>query len=88
MSTDHQSQVAEPELERQGKRIQAPGFRELLLGLAIATCGVVLLVVGQSWVWAIGIALAAVSIPFITVGVGALLAALVARWSSRHKSFA
>jgi hypothetical protein len=47
-----------------------------------------LLVLGHSWVWAVGIALIAVSVPLLTIGVGALLAAVVTRWAARHKPFA
>jgi hypothetical protein len=42
----------------------------------------------MTWAWAVGIALLALSIPFVTIGIGALLSAVVARWAARHKSFA
>jgi hypothetical protein len=80
--------VPEPELERQGRRLAVPGARFLVLAVAVAVVGIVLLIVGHSWVWAIGIALLAISIPPATIGVGALLSSLVARWAARHKSFA
>lgn len=80
--------VHEPELERQGKRLAVPGTRFLLLAVIVAVAGIVMVVLGHSWVWAIGIGLLAISAPLLTVGVGALLAAGVARWAARHKSFA
>jgi hypothetical protein len=88
MTTNQRSQVKEPELERQGKRLAVPGGRILGLGTIIAVPGIVLLAVGDSWVWAIGIGLVAISVPFFIIGIGALLTAFVARWAARHKSFA
>jgi hypothetical protein len=79
------NRVAEPELERQAKRLGGPGLRFLLLGVAIAIVGVIVLVVGPLGVGAAIILLGCV--PGL-VGVGLLVSSGFARWAARHKMFA
>jgi hypothetical protein len=88
MSHRPNATVADPELERQGKRLGRPAIPFLLIALGLAAPGLVMLILGSSWVWAIGIALVAISLPAATVGVGAALSASIARWAARHRSFA
>jgi hypothetical protein len=80
--------VAEPELERQGQSLLSPAIGFLAIGVTILAPGVVLLILGQSWVFTLGIVLVAISLPFGVVGVAGLGSAVVSRWAARRKSFA
>jgi hypothetical protein len=82
------TRVPEPELERQGRRFGKPASWFLALAAILEVPGILLFVLGHSWVAAIGIGLIALGIPPATVGVGLLVSALVARWAARHKPFA
>ena len=87
-----QSEVKDPQLERQGRRLGKPGKWWLLVGLVIAIPGIVLLVVGltadQRTLWVVGVAVLVIgSIP-ATVGVALLVSGAVARRAARHKLFA
>ncbi|MBV8953471.1 MAG: hypothetical protein JO153_10480 [Solirubrobacterales bacterium] len=77
--------VQDPELERQGKRLGGPGLRFLLIGVAIAIVGVIVLVVGPLGVGAAIILLGC--LPGL-VGVALLVSSGFARWAARHKMFA
>jgi MFS family permease len=82
------SSVKEPQLERQGRRLAKPGPTLLAIGLLGLIPGIILIVVGSQWVFALGLALLAVgSCPFV-VGVALLLASVVPRWAARHRLFA
>lgn len=78
----------EPELERQAKRFRKPASWFLLVAATLEVPGILLFVLGHSWLAAIGIALMAVGAPFATVAVGLLASAAVAAWSARHRPFA
>jgi hypothetical protein len=85
--SDHTS-VAEPELERQGRRLGRPGWWFLLLAVFIAVPGVVLIVLTHGWAHALGIVLVALAGPPAVVATALLPSSLVARWAARHRSFA
>jgi len=80
--------VAEPELERQGRRLGRPARWFLFLAVVVAVPGIVLILFTGGWAQAVGIVLVALSGPPCIVAVGLLLSSLVARWSARHRSFA
>jgi hypothetical protein len=80
--------VREPELERQGKRLAKPGVGFSAVAACLLVPGVVMLVLGHSLVFTIGIVLVALSLPFASIAVAALSSAAVARWAARHRSFA
>lgn len=80
--------VAEPELERQGRRLGRPARWFLALAALVAIPGVLLIVFTHGWSQALGIVLVVLSGPPGVVAVGLLLSSLVARWSARHRSFA
>lgn len=81
-------QIADPELERQGRRLSAPVSRFLLIALALAVPGLVLVILGSSWVFAIGIVLVALAGPPAVVGVALLVSSAVSRWAARRRPFA
>ncbi|HEX3831410.1 MAG TPA: hypothetical protein VHW04_05525 [Solirubrobacteraceae bacterium] len=83
--SDH---VAKPELERTGRRLGRPSVPFLLVASALAVLGAILMIVGSSWVWAIGIVLVALSGPPTVVGMALLAASAVARWAARDRPFA
>lgn len=64
----------------------APWF--LAVAVTLAAAGVVLLVLGHSWVFALGVTLAVLSGPPAVVGLALLASAAVARWSARHRPYA
>jgi thiamine transporter ThiT len=80
--------LPEPQLERQGKSFISPSFGFLAIGATILVPGILLVVLGNSWVFTLGIVLIAISLPFDAVGIAGLVSAAVARWAARHKSFA
>jgi membrane protein implicated in regulation of membrane protease activity len=80
--------VAEPQLERQGRRIALPAGPFLIVAVALAVPGFVLLVLGDSWVSALGIVMAALAGPPAVVGLSLLAIAAVARWTARRRPFA
>jgi hypothetical protein len=82
------ARVPDPQLERHGKRFIRPALGFLVIGITILVPGILMVVLGHSWVFTLGIVLIAVSLPFDTVAVAALGSAVVARWAARHKSFA
>jgi membrane protein implicated in regulation of membrane protease activity len=78
----------EPRLEREGRGFITPAVGVLMIGATILVPGLLLVILGHSWVFTLGIVLVAISLPFDIVGVAGLGSALVARWAARHKSFA
>jgi hypothetical protein len=80
--------IPEPELERQGRSLARPAGGFLLIALALFVPGLLLVILGSSWVYALGWVLVALSLPPATIAVGALSSSVVARWAARHKSFA
>jgi hypothetical protein len=86
MSSSHP--VADPQLERQGRRMVRPGLRFLALGLLLLVPGIVLVILGHNLALGIGILLILLSSLPGSVGVGLLTSASVARWAARHKLFA
>ncbi|MBV8990565.1 MAG: hypothetical protein JOY58_07650 [Solirubrobacterales bacterium] len=80
--------VKEPQLERQGRQIAKPSLPFLLLALGLIVVGAVLLLVGSSWVSALGLVLLFLGgIPSV-VGIGLLSVAAVSRWAARERPFA
>jgi hypothetical protein len=80
--------LPDPQLERQGKRFVGPAAGFLAIGVAILVPGTLMVVVGHSWVFTLGIVLIAISLPFDSVAIAGLGSAAVARWAARHKPFA
>lgn len=94
MSATPRQPEPEPELELelerqgQGQSLVSPAIGFLAIGVTLLAPGAVLLILGHSWVFTLGIVLVAISLPFEVVGVGGLGSAVVARWAARRKSFA
>lgn len=80
--------IPEPELERQGRRLAASASTFLLVALALLVPGLLMVVLGGSWVFALGITLAALSGPPAVVGIALLGSSAVSRWAARHRPFA
>lgn len=80
--------VADHGLDRQGRRLAAPAVRFVLIALALAVPGAMMVILGQTWVFAIGIGLVALATPFALVAIGLLGSSAVARWAARHRPFA
>ena len=80
--------VADRELDRQGSRMGHSASRFLLVGIAVAIPGIVLLLIDHGWSIGVGIAVLLIaSIPLV-VGVGLLVSSAVSRWAARRKLFA
>lgn len=80
--------VADRELERQGRRMGHSAGRFVLIGIAIAIPGIVLLLIDHGWSVGVGIAVLLIaSIPLV-VGLGLLVSSAVSRWAARRKLFA
>jgi hypothetical protein len=80
--------VKQPELERKSRRLAVPGTRFTVIAAVLAVPGIVLIILGSSWVWAVGIALLALALVPAVVAAGLLGAAAVGRWASRERPFA
>jgi hypothetical protein len=80
--------VPEPEFKRHGESLLSPAVGFITIGVTILTPGLLLLILGRSWVFALGIALVAISFPVGTVGLAGFGSALFARRAARRKSFA
>lgn len=80
--------VSEPELERKGKVFESTGVRFLLLGLVLAVPGIVLIILGSGWVFALGLVLVALALVPGAVATGLVSTGVVARWTARHRPFA
>jgi hypothetical protein len=90
--THSRDSVQDPELERSGRRLGKAGGAWLLAGVVASIPGAVLFVVGlivaTTVIWAVGLALLAISAGPLIVGSGLLGAGAVSRRSARHKTFA
>jgi hypothetical protein len=80
--------VPENESERDSESLLSPAIGFLTIGVTIFLPGLLMLIFGQSWLFALGIALVAISFPVNTVGLAGFGSMLVARWAERHRSFA
>ena len=83
-----QAAVADRQLERQGRRFGHSAAWFLLIGIAIAIPGVVLIVLKHGWSIGVGIAVCLIASVPLTIGVGLLVSSVVSRWAARRKSFA
>jgi hypothetical protein len=80
--------VADPDLERQGRRLIRPAWPFLALAAVLAIIGIVLVVSAGGWAQALGIVLIALAGPPAAVGGGLLTTGGVSRWAARRKPFA
>ncbi len=78
--------VEDRELERHGQRMMPPARGSCWWAAVLAIPGLLMVVSGLALQLGL-IVLAFASLPGV-VGLGLLLAALVARWAARHKLFA
>jgi hypothetical protein len=90
-NSDHErdpAAVADRELERQGRRMGSSASRFILIGIAIAVPGVVLLLIDHGWSIGVGIAVLLIAAIPVVVGIGLLVSSAVSRWAARRKLFA
>jgi|HubBroStandDraft_4_1064222.scaffolds.fasta_scaffold1108452_2 hypothetical protein len=80
--------LPETHFERHRESLLSPAVGFLTIGVTILMPGLLLLFLGQSWLFALGIALVAISCPVSTVGLAGFGSTLVARWAERHRSYA
>jgi hypothetical protein len=80
--------VPEPELAEQGRRFRKPASWLLLIATALEIPGILLFVLGHSWVAAIGIALVALGAPLVLIGIGLVISAAVTGWAAQRRPFA
>jgi hypothetical protein len=59
-----------------------------LLSFLLAIPGIVLLVVGGSWLAALGLVLVALAVAPAVVGIALAVSSAVSRWAAPHKLFA
>lgn len=80
--------VKQPQLERQARRLAVPASRFLTIALGLAVPAVLLLVLTSGWPWALGIALAALAVIPLIVGLALLGSSAVAHWAAHERPFA
>lgn len=80
--------VREPQLARASGRLGRSGRSFLALAVIVGVPGVVLIIFGHAWVFAVGLALLAVALSPMIVATGLLLSSAVAHWAARHRPFA
>jgi hypothetical protein len=78
----------DPQLQRIGRRLSAPGVRFLAIGLLPLVAGVLLLVLTSGWPWALGIVLVALALAPLALGTSLLLGGGIAGWAARRRPFA
>jgi len=78
----------QPELTRQAGRFRKPASWFLLIAAALELPGIVLFLLGSSWVAALGLALIGVGGPFLLVGAALAASAVVAGWAGHRRPFA
>jgi hypothetical protein len=76
------------QLERQGIRLGRPAIGFIAFASLLAVPGLVLVLVGSSWVLSFGIVLLALAIVPAVIGGALLLSSFVSRWAARRKLFA
>jgi hypothetical protein len=84
----NQANVAEPQLEREGRRMFRPALRFFAISLIPMIPGIVLVVIGHDGLLGLGIALIFLSSCPLAVALGLLFSGSIARWAARHKLFA
>jgi hypothetical protein len=80
--------LPENESDRGSESLLSPAIGFLTIGVTIFLPGLLMLIFGHSWVFALGIAMIVISAPFGTGGIAGLGSTLAARWTGRHRSFA
>jgi hypothetical protein len=80
--------VSEPELERKGKTFEANGVRFLALSAILIVPGILMIILGSGWVFALGLVLIALGLVPGAVATGLVSTGVVARWTARHRPFA
>lgn len=80
--------VADRELERQGRRLGYSAGRFLLIGIAIAIPGIVLVLIDHGWSIGVGIAVLLIAGIPLVIGTGLLGSSAVSRWAARRNLFA
>jgi hypothetical protein len=80
--------VREPQLERESRRLGRSGRWFLTFGLTVGVPGIVLIIFGHGWVFALGLALVAIAAAPAIVAAGLLISSAVGHWASRHRPFA
>lgn len=78
----------DPELARQSRRFRRPSGWFVLLAVVLEVPGILLLVLGSSWLIALGAVLIAFGAIPATVAGGLLVSAVVAWWASNRRPFA
>jgi hypothetical protein len=81
-------QIADRELDRQGRRLAAPSGPFLLIAVILAIVGVVLVLIGGSGILALGIVLIVLAGLPAVVGLSLLAVAGVSRWAAGRHPFA
>jgi CHASE2 domain-containing sensor protein len=81
-------QTAAPEVKPPDRQLSKPSIVFGLVAIALAVLGVVLLVAGNSWVPAVGIALIALAGLPAVIGFGRLSNAAMSRRAARRRPFA
>jgi hypothetical protein len=88
MCVHRSDDISDPLLERQGRAISRPAPSFLAVAIALLIVGVVLLLLGSGWVWALGIVLVFLAGIPLAVGVALLATGVVSRWAARRRPFA
>jgi hypothetical protein len=78
----------DPELQRTGRKLAAPGGWITAIGLIPLVAGLLLFFLTSGWPWALGIILIALSVPILGVGFSLLVGSGVAGWAARRWPFA
>ncbi len=86
MST--QAPAPDSVLQRQSRRFRKPAGWFVLIAIVLEVPGIVLLVLGHTWLIALGITLIALGAIPATVGAGLLISAVVAWWAAHRRPFA
>jgi hypothetical protein len=82
------SAAADRGLQQHSRAFRRPGVWFLIIGIALEAPGILLFVLGDSWIAALGLALMALGAPMVMVALGLLLSAAFANWAAHRRPFA
>lgn len=86
MNDDHE--VRDPQLARASGRFGRSGRSFLALSAIAAVPGIVLVVLGHTWLLAVGLALIAIACSPMIIAAGLLISSAVAHRAARRRPFA
>lgn len=75
--------IDEPQLERKSRRFGRLGLRSFVAGASLGVPGIILVILADTWLFALGLAMVAIALAPAIVATALLLASAVSHWAAR-----